>query len=113
MQERRVFERFPVDFSLKFKDLDNKREGIGTIINISASGGGLFLTTEELHPGAHLEIWLLIPDNKEPFHTKGEVVWLERTQAAMYKVGVKFDSIDFLGISRALRANNARFKDSR
>ena len=113
MQERRVFERFEVDFPLRFKDLDKNTEGVGKIVNISASGGGMFLTAQELQPGTSLELWLLIPDKKEPFHTRGKVVWLNEVESALYRVGVKFDSMDFLGISRALRVNNSHFKDSR
>jgi hypothetical protein len=102
-QERRIFERLEVDFPVKFSYLEGAKEGMGRIINISATGGGVIVTNEQLPIAAVLDMWLHIPDNKEPLRTKGEVVWSIVSAPGVYKAGVKFDKVDFMGISRVLR----------
>lgn len=103
MQDRRMFERFNVNFPVKFVVLDSSKEGMGRIVDISASGGGLIVTKEQLQPPASLEIWLEIPDNKEPFHTTGKVVWSSMIEPETYRVGVQFDQLDLMGLSRVLK----------
>ncbi|MCX5702298.1 MAG: PilZ domain-containing protein [Candidatus Omnitrophica bacterium] len=103
MEDRRLFERFNVNFPVKFVVLDSNKEGTGRVIDISASGGGLIVTAEQLHPPAALEIWLQIPDNKEPFHTTGKVVWSSMIEPETYRVGVQFDQLDLMGLSRVLK----------
>jgi hypothetical protein len=103
MEDRRLFERFNVNFPVKFVVLDSNKEGTGRIIDISASGGGLIVTAEQLHPPAALEMWLQIPDNKEPFYTTAKVVWSNMIESETYRVGVQFDQLDLLGLSRVLK----------
>ena len=103
MDERRIFERFQVDLPVRFSYLEGTKEGMGKIVNISAGGGGMIVTGEKLLPATSLDMWLEVPDNKEPLYTKGEVVWTMVSAPDVYKVGVKFDKIHFMGISRVLR----------
>lgn len=103
MDERRVFERFQVDLPVKFIYLESAKEGSGRIINISAGGGGMIVTEEKLYPGTELKMWLSIPDNRDPLEAKGEVVWTMVHAPDIYKVGIKFDKVDLMGISRVLR----------
>jgi hypothetical protein len=102
-QERRIFQRFEVDFPVKFFYLEGAKEGMGKVINISAAGGGMIVTNEQLPIAAVLDMWLYIPDNKEPLYTKGEVVWSIVSGPGVYKAGVEFDKVDFMGLSRVLR----------
>jgi hypothetical protein len=106
MQDRRMFERFNVNFPVKFLVLDGNKEGLGRIVDISASGGGLIVTKEQLNPTDSLEIWLQIPDNKEPFHTTGKVVWSTMIEPETYRVGVQFDEMDLMGLSRVIKYKN-------
>lgn len=106
MDDRRVFQRFRVDLPLRFVCQDKNIEGRGRMIDISAEGGGMIITCEELNPPMHLEMWMDLLDNKEPFHSSAEVVWSNRIEPNLYKAGVKFDKVDFIGISRVLRLRN-------
>lgn len=103
MEERRIFERFDVDFSVKFSYADGAKQGEGRMINISAGGGGLILTSEELFPPTHLDMCLCIPDGKDPLLIGGHVVWSKRIEHNLFRAGIQFDRIDFMGISRILR----------
>ena len=103
MDERRMFERFKVDFPIKFVKKGDSKEGTGRMIDISASGGGLIITAEELSPSIDLEMWLFIPDNHEPLYTNGHVIWTKKIKENLYRAGVEFNKVDFMGVSRALR----------
>lgn len=106
MQERRVFERFNVEFPVKFLNLNSNREGTGKIINISAGGGGMIVTKEDLQPSTPLEMEFLIPDNKNPLCANGKIIWSKIVKPDAYMAGVQFDKVDFMGIARALRLRN-------
>lgn len=103
MEERRLFERFKVEFPLKYIDLNRNREGKGKLIDISAGGGGLLVTDEDLQPATPLEMEVYIPSIKEPLHAQGKVMWSTMTEPDVYRVGVQFDKVDFMDISRILR----------
>jgi len=106
MKERRVFERFSVEFPVKFLELNTNREGTGKIINISASGAGMIVTKECLSPSMLLEMQFCISDDKDPIHASGKVIWSNMIEPYVYMVGVQFDKVDFMGIARALRLRN-------
>jgi len=103
MEERRIFERFNVEFPVKFLDLNTDKEGAGKIINISAGGGGIIVTTKYLLPGTPLEMQLIIPDDKAPLNANAKVIWLKAMEPTLFLAGVQFDKVDFMGIARALR----------
>jgi len=104
MDERRIFERFQVNLPVKFTYLESEKEGEGRIVNISAGGGGMIVTEEKLYPGTRLQMRLSIPDNRDPLEAKGEVVWTMVHAPDIYKIGIKFDKVDLMGISRVLRS---------
>ncbi len=106
MQERRMFERFNIEIPVKFRSLDSNIEGSGKIINISAGGGGMIVTTKYLLPGTPLEMQLFIPDDKAPLDANGKVIWLKIMEPTVFLAGVQFDKVDFMGMSRALRLRN-------
>ena len=104
MDERRIFERFQIELPVKFSYLEGAKEGKGKIINISAGGGGMIVTEHKLLPGTELKMWLSIPDNRDPLEARGEVMWTMVHGPEVYKVGIKFDKVDLMGISRVLRS---------
>jgi len=109
MQERRMFQRFNINIPVEFHSLDEKKiEGTGKIINISAGGGGMVVTTKYLLPGIPLEMQLIIPDGKDPFIANAKVIWLKAMEPTLFLAGVQFDKVDFMGISRALRLHNSK-----
>ena len=103
LQERRIFERFQVELPVKFSYEAGAKEGFGRIVNISAGGGGMIVTGEKLLPFTQLEIWMQIAADKEPLYVKGKVVWTMVSGPQAYRVGIKFDKIDLMGIGRVLR----------
>ena len=106
MEERRMFARFNVEFPVKFLDLNTNKEGTGKVINISAGGGGMIATKEDLQPSTPLEMQFFIPDDKDPLRASGKVIWSKLTEPDVYTAGVQFNKVDFMGIARALRLHN-------
>lgn len=103
MDERRMFKRFNVEIPIKFLVVEENKEGIGKIMDISAGGVGLVITFERMQPLSHLDMWLEMPENQEPFHVSGQVVWIRQVQPCVYRIGVQFDKVDFMGMSKVLR----------
>ena len=110
MEERRTFERLKIDFPVKFLEINTNKEGWGRMVDISPGGGGMLVTEIVLEPGNSLEMWVNIPDNQDPLNVRGKVVWYKEVERNLYRVGVKFDSVDFLSISRVLRVLNEKNK---
>jgi len=102
LQDRRIFERFPLRFSLKYLDSNSNREGLAETRDFSAKGIGL-LANEELPTHTPLDVWLHIPDKGEPLYAKGEVVWTKMVDSNKYRLGIKLEKVHFMAMSRALR----------
>ena len=91
--DRRVFDRFPAPFLVKFKDSD---EGFGRAVflrDISADGARIS-TKERFLVNDKIDIELNIPDGKEPLALSGRVAWLLETNLNIWDFGVKFDKLD-------------------
>ena len=84
-------------------NLDTGREGLASTQDVSAKGLGL-LTNEELKLHTALEIWLEMKDKGEPLYTRGAVVWVKTVDVNNYKLGVKLEKADLMGISRVFKA---------
>jgi hypothetical protein len=98
-EDRRIFERFPVTFPLRFLDLKKSKEGQAKTRDISAKGVG-FLTNEKLLPQTYLEMWIEIPERAEPLYTRAEVVWSTAQGANEYRVGVNLEKAELMGLAR-------------
>lgn len=98
-EDRRVFERFPANFGLRYLDVSSHSEGRAQLRDISAKGIGM-VTNATLTIRAPLEMWLEVPDNGEPFYSRGEVVWSKPVSANEYQVGVNLEKADLVGLSR-------------
>ena len=103
MDDRRIFRRIQAFFPLRIYDIMERREASGHVINLSAKGVGL-VVDQPLKPDTALDMWLGIPDGHEPLYLQGRVAWQEPQGYDQYRVGVKFNRINFMGVSRALRA---------
>ena len=108
--DRRIFERFPLRFSLKYATSQPERDGSAQSYDFSAEGIGV-LANKELPRHTPLDLWLNIPDHGEPLRTKGEVVWMKKVDENKYRAGIKLESAQLMGMSRALRliGRNAAF----
>ena len=102
MQDKRIFERFPVRFPLRFLDLKENRESEAEVFDVSAKGVGM-VTREQLQPNTTLEMWLKIPDNGEPLYTRGRVVWSRPQGTDAYRTGINLERANMMGLSRVLR----------
>ncbi|MCM8799373.1 MAG: PilZ domain-containing protein [Candidatus Omnitrophica bacterium] len=98
-----MFERFKVDFPVRYFCKELNKEGKGKLIDISAGGGGLILTLDELSKSFHLEIWVELPDNRDPLYLTGTVIWSKQIESHLFRTGIQFDHFDFMSISRILR----------
>ncbi len=102
MEDRRVFERINTKMPVKFLDPSSGREGKADTIDISANGVG-FVTNENLSALTSLEMWLGIPDYREPLYTRGRVVWSEALpETGQQRVGVRLEKAELMGLARVL-----------
>ncbi len=102
MEDRRVFERINTKMPLRFLNPTNGREGIADTVDISANGVG-FVTNENLSALTSLEMWLGIPDYREPLYTRGRVVWSGTlSDTGQQRVGVRLEKAELMGLARVL-----------
>jgi len=103
VDDNRIFERFPVNLSARYLNLDTGKEGLANTQDVSAKGLGL-INSEEISLHTALEIWLEMKDKGEPLYTRGEVVWAKKVDARNYKLGVELEKADLMGISRVFKS---------
>ena len=102
MDDRRTFERVDTRLPLRFLNPGNGQEGEAETLDISANGIG-FVTNSEVAAAVPLEMWLNIPDQHDPFYTRGEVVWSDLSSVTgQRRVGVRLEKAEFMGLGRAL-----------
>jgi len=104
VNDRRVFERFNVNFPARFIDLRQNQEGQAEACDISAKGIGL-LVRQEVKPTTTLEIWLNLPDKGDPFYTRGRVVWASQIEPQVWRTGINLDKAELMGLARIFRSS--------
>ena len=97
--DRRMFDRFEVDFSVEIKQPDGQESNYAQCCDVSAGGVGLY-TEERLNHQTKLELWLGIPDGHAPFRGLARVIWSKRVQEEKWRSGLVFEEVDFMGIRR-------------
>lgn len=104
-EDKRVFERFPVKFPVRYfqEDFSNNQEGTARAQDISAKGVGL-VTKEKLPVNTPLEMWLEIPDKGDPLYARGQVIWSKPAGINEFWSGISLERADLMGLSRILRA---------
>ncbi len=101
--DKRIFRRFEVNFPVRFLDDVDSREGMGSARNISAKGMGMVIGIQ-LKTRTPLELWIEVPDERDPLYTRGEVAWSMPAGVNEYKIGINLEKADLVGLSRLLRA---------
>lgn len=102
MEDRRVFARIGTRLPVRFLNPENGMEGRADTFDISANGLGL-VTAEDLSVSTPLEMWLNIPDKRDPLYTRGEVVWSgPSTDSGERRVGVHLERAELMGLARVL-----------
>ncbi len=97
--DRRMFERFDVDFPVEIKQPASQMGKGLQCCDVSASGVGL-LTEKKLLPRTRVELLLSIPDGHSPFRGLARVIWSNRVQETKWRAGVEFEKVDFMGLRR-------------
>ena len=99
LTERRLFDRFPARFPAKFKDT---RDGFGTKVSIDhiSAGGVAIVTTEHFYRNDSVTLEVQLPASAEPLCLKGRVVWVRRTEAGLWEVGLEFHRPQLLSLWR-------------
>ncbi|MFA5090880.1 MAG: PilZ domain-containing protein [Candidatus Omnitrophota bacterium] len=102
MEDQRIFERLDTRVPLRFLDPASGKEGIAETVDISANGLGM-ITKEGLNTSTALEMWLAIPDHRDPFYTRGEVVWSKASAGtSQNRVGIRLEKAELMGLARTL-----------
>lgn len=97
-----MFARINTSFPVRFLDPARGIEGRADTVDISANGLGL-VTQENLSSKTPLEMWLDIPDQHEPFYTRGEVVWSQASSdVGQRRVGIRLEKAELMGLARIL-----------
>lgn len=100
--DRRMFDRFEVDFSaeLKYPEVPEvEKSDFAQCCDVSAGGVGLY-TDEALIPGTNLELALAVPDGHLPFRGLARVIWSKQVHENKWRSGLEFRKVDFMGIRR-------------
>lgn len=97
--ERRMFDRFAVDFLAEIKQPAEKEAQAAQCYDVSATGVGVALK-QMLLPNTKLEIWLGVPDGHPPFRGVGRVVWSAQVRRDKWHSGLEFETADFMGVRR-------------
>ena len=99
--DRRIFERFAVNFSAELKPFGAQEVSPAQCHDVSANGVGLF-SQEKLIPDINLEVHLGIPNGHAPFQGKARVVWSKQVQENRWRSGLELKAVDFMRLRRAL-----------
>jgi hypothetical protein len=101
--DRRIFARARADFAVRYWDLDSAKEADARMEDISAKGIRIRVD-KELKISDALELWLLITDGAEPLYVRGKVAWQKELAPDLFRVGIRLEKADMMGLGRVLRA---------
>ena len=107
-KDRRLFARLKIEFSLKAKTDPKGKKIEGSVSDIGASGIGISTQIKFESPQI-VELWLEIPDGHEPIHTKGKIVWSKESRPNIWRMGISFEEIDLISLSRIFRVPLQKF----
>lgn len=102
-EDRRLFMRFPLSLPLGYLIVKLKKRCFAFIKDVSANGIGITVH-EDLFPYTPLEVRFNIPHSTKPLRTKGRVIWTKEVATHTYRVGIKLQKPDLMGVARLLHA---------
>ncbi|MBL7132175.1 MAG: PilZ domain-containing protein [Candidatus Omnitrophica bacterium] len=105
--DRRIFERIKARLPVRFIEGWENREIEGETIDFCAKGLGVETKQRVVSQVSNtpVEIWLNIPDEHEPFYTRGWVVWSKLVESNKYRSGINLESAELMGLSRIFRVS--------
>ena len=97
IDDKRVFDRFPTKFPVRFLFKSILR-GFGTKVRLdNFSAGGVKITTNmRLSINGSVNLKMDLPDGNGPKTISGEVMWVEKKSAKTWEAGIKFCKIKFM-----------------
>ena len=101
-EDRRMFERVPLEISLRFLNCYSNKWNLVKSSDISVRGIGL-VATNDLAVGTPLEMWLPIPNRGESHYTKGKVAWSREVTPEKYNLGICLDRLDLAGMAHFIK----------
>ena len=74
------------------------------------SGSGLrFITSERVAKrNDSLEMWIDTPNSSDPVNIKGKVIWLKEVGMDVWDLGIHFNRVRLLNLSKACNCLNVR-----
>lgn len=103
LPDKRIFERFAMQFPVRYLHAGEKEERAGICLDMSAKGLGV-MTNYALEVKTPLELWISVPDQGESLYSRGEVVWSKATGTNEYRAGINLERADLMGLSRLMRS---------
>lgn len=100
-EDRRVFERFCLGFSSRLREPGSQKTTLIICQDISAQGIGI-ITGRALKIGDTLELWLDIPDSRQPLHFSGKVVWSKESEPGIWRAGICFEQVELMRLHRII-----------
>jgi Tfp pilus assembly protein PilZ len=101
-EERRIYERFPARFPVRFKDTRNDY-GTDVFLRDASAQGLRILTKERFFLDDQLSLEVELPDGQEPMVLNGRVVWSKLVNLSLWDTGVQFPEVNFFRMQRLFK----------
>ena len=98
-ENRRLYERFPSRFPVKFKDTRQEFGANVHLRNVSAAGANI-TTKEHLYLNDSVSLEVELPDGKRLMTIRGEVVWANKHNPEAWDIGLKFHKVVLMDLWR-------------
>ena len=80
---------WPTTVTYRLLDIPDDLWRTATVGNLSA-GGTRLRTAQTLTLGTRVELEVVLPDRAEPYHIRGEVVWVKASPKGVQEYGLTF-----------------------
>lgn len=87
-EEKRAYPRFPISLPVCCQNGNPASKIYARTRDISAIGLGI-VADSEIPIGTNFDLYLEMLDNKERIQRKGEVVWLQKVEEGMFRIGIR------------------------
>jgi len=102
IEERRMFERFPARFPVRFKDT-HQVFGTDVFLHDASAQGMRIFTKDRFFLEDQLSLEVSLPDGGGPMVLDGHVVWVKLLNLSLWDIGVQFSRVDFIKMQRLFK----------
>jgi hypothetical protein len=99
LKERRMFERFVARLPVKFSESGDNFSADTYMRDVSAAGAKL-VVGQPLSLEDKINLWVRVPDGKEPLRLTGQVIWTKESGRNAWDAGIRFSKIRFMDLHR-------------